>query len=360
MRAAQNTSIDYFYESDVGLRVIVQFDELMRSQPSIEELVLCAAIVSRSVAGFHDNQRGLIIRRHPDGRTFRELPSDEQYRRCARAVGDRRGVTVWIEHASSQPSLVESMTLERFAAIADLLLNAGWSTASMRTSLVRTLLDEQCPESVRVDAASELGLSRLSKVRVIAASQMQVRELNRGSHFQSTTAASWQAKVGSTFAIIVPENSWAAPDVENARSGTSAVVTIANIPRAWRVASGLLRLTSNDARGYGGAKHILEDDFGAASILPMLVTSNVTDIADVAAIDEACAELPWVAETLCAVADSTSVRHAATSLYVHHSTLVSRLKQLESALGYSITTPQGKFRLQFALLLRRLTRETSD
>jgi sugar diacid utilization regulator len=62
---------------------------------------------------------------------------------------------------------------------------------------------------------------------------------------------------------------------------------------------------------------------------------------------------PWLLETLNAIATTDSLHAAATTL-VHHSTLQKRLTQVCKALGWDVTTPSGKLRLQVALLLRRL------
>ncbi|MFD0523540.1 helix-turn-helix domain-containing protein [Paractinoplanes durhamensis] len=60
--------------------------------------------------------------------------------------------------------------------------------------------------------------------------------------------------------------------------------------------------------------------------------------------------------TLYAFADAPSLRAAATALRLHHSTLQDRITQAAHLLGWSITTPSGRLRLQVALALRRLRR----
>jgi DNA-binding PucR family transcriptional regulator len=63
---------------------------------------------------------------------------------------------------------------------------------------------------------------------------------------------------------------------------------------------------------------------------------------------------PWLLNTLTALSTTDSLRSAATALVVHHSSLQKRLTQIEKLIGWDVTTPAGKFRLQIALILRRL------
>ena len=63
--------------------------------------------------------------------------------------------------------------------------------------------------------------------------------------------------------------------------------------------------------------------------------------------------------TLHVTADAISLRAAAVTLRVHHSTVQDRIAQAEHLLGWSIREPRGRLRLQLALALRRLARHRS-
>jgi DNA-binding PucR family transcriptional regulator len=56
------------------------------------------------------------------------------------------------------------------------------------------------------------------------------------------------------------------------------------------------------------------------------------------------------------VAASASLRAAAATLLVHHSTLQERITHAERLLGWPIRGPHGRQRLYLALALRRLRR----
>ncbi|WP_295696696.1 helix-turn-helix domain-containing protein [Lapillicoccus sp.] len=61
-------------------------------------------------------------------------------------------------------------------------------------------------------------------------------------------------------------------------------------------------------------------------------------------------------ETLDQIASHSSLRAASQDAHVHHSTLQARVQQFEALLGWSVSDPQGRLRLQLALALRRLHR----
>lgn len=71
-------------------------------------------------------------------------------------------------------------------------------------------------------------------------------------------------------------------------------------------------------------------------------------------VEDAIRSAPWMLETLVAIAHSTSVRAAATELRVHHSTAQERASRASRMLGWDLDDPAGRFRLQLALVVRRL------
>jgi DNA-binding PucR family transcriptional regulator len=94
------------------------------------------------------------------------------------------------------------------------------------------------------------------------------------------------------------------------------------------------------------------DELGGLALLANAVGEE--PIQDVRDLERARSTAPWALATLDAVATSSSLRAAATSLVVHHSTLQDRLAHVEDLLGWSVRDPRGRLRLQLALALRRL------
>ncbi|TWF75253.1 PucR-like helix-turn-helix protein [Pseudonocardia hierapolitana] len=67
-------------------------------------------------------------------------------------------------------------------------------------------------------------------------------------------------------------------------------------------------------------------------------------------------EMPHLVQTLTHYAMTSTIRAAATALFVHHSTLQDRLDHAERLLGWDIRQPAGRCRLQLALAERLLPR----
>ena len=61
-----------------------------------------------------------------------------------------------------------------------------------------------------------------------------------------------------------------------------------------------------------------------------------------------------VIATLHAICVHDSIRHAATAMHLHHSSVVARLERAEDELGFSVRSPGGRTRLVLALTLRHL------
>ena len=98
------------------------------------------------------------------------------------------------------------------------------------------------------------------------------------------------------------------------------------------------------------------DELGGLAVLATAVDPDTEPAPDVVALDRARSSAPWVLPTLIAVAGSPSLRTAATTLVVHHSTLQERLAHGEALLGWPVRDPQGRLRLQLAIALWRLHR----
>jgi DNA-binding PucR family transcriptional regulator len=101
---------------------------------------------------------------------------------------------------------------------------------------------------------------------------------------------------------------------------------------------------------------VYADDLGGIALLAETVVPGGEPPPDVRALERAAVEAPWMLATLHAVASTQSLRAAAAELTVHHSTLQDRLVHAEQSLGWPVRTPQGRFRLQLALTMRRLAR----
>jgi DNA-binding PucR family transcriptional regulator len=102
------------------------------------------------------------------------------------------------------------------------------------------------------------------------------------------------------------------------------------------------------------------DRLGGLALLAETVRPGTEPIPDVRALDDAASAGPWVLATLHAVAESQSLRSAASALRLHHSTLQDRITHAEHVLGWTVRDPHGRLRLQLALVLRQLHHHVSS
>lgn len=140
------------------------------------------------------------------------------------------------------------------------------------------------------------------------------------------------------------------------RLGIGPAVPVLDLPRSWAAARIALRLTADGTAHDPGPPVVHADGLGYIALLTGLVAPGAEVPPDVRVLESAAAHAPWVPVTLHTVASTTSLRAAAAEINVHHSTLQDRLTHAETLLGRPVRTPQGRFRLQLALMMRLLAR----
>jgi DNA-binding PucR family transcriptional regulator len=126
--------------------------------------------------------------------------------------------------------------------------------------------------------------------------------------------------------------------------GISPQVTAIEAPEAWRKARIAIRFATTSAR---------YEDLGAQALLADLPAEEIAKQPDVRALDQLAAD-PQMLALLNAVATTSSIRQAATTIHRHHSSLPARLEHAQQTLGFPLDTQDGRFRLRLALVLRQL------
>ncbi|XVQ14658.1 helix-turn-helix domain-containing protein [Spirillospora sp. CA-255316] len=134
---------------------------------------------------------------------------------------------------------------------------------------------------------------------------------------------------------------------------------VLDLPASHRAALTALRLTAEGTEQDPGPRVVHADRLGGLAVLAAAVGPDTEPVPDVHALERAAASAPWMPAVLDAVASARSLRAAAEEVAIHHSTLQDRPAHAESLLGWSVHDPQGRLRLQLALALRRLHRNTS-
>lgn len=135
---------------------------------------------------------------------------------------------------------------------------------------------------------------------------------------------------------------------------------IPDLPASWAAARIALRLTAAGTELDPGPRIVHADTLGGVAILAAAIVPGTPPAPDVHTLERAAAHAPWMLATLHAITSTATLRAAAQELTIHHSTPQNRVTHAENVLGWPIRDPQGRFRLELALLLRRLYRHPPD
>jgi hypothetical protein len=308
-------------DADAGaaLQVIAYFDSLVESRAGLQSIVRGAAVLAGCPARLDDEERRVHIRMEPSGLSAaRPEPPDPAWP-CLPIPSD--GATTLRLERPGPAGPIEAMILERAASAARSVLDRtrGRARAADPAS-VELVLDATADAELRRQAARTLGLPPDHPVHAIA--------LPGGG--ASVTAADAPLPVG--------------------RAGIGPPGPVLDLPSSWTAARTALRFAAEGTDDDPGPTVVHYVRLGALALLADLPAA---EIPDVRALEHTP---PWLLSTLSAVAESISLRAAATALRVHHSTLQDRIVQAEHLLGWNVREPQGRLRLQLALALRRLHR----
>ncbi|OXY87993.1 helix-turn-helix domain-containing protein [Streptomyces diastatochromogenes] len=376
-------------DAGAAVRVIAYFDRLAESRAGLEALVRGAAVLAGCPARLVDAERRVVLRVEPDGRRRDpETEPDPEWPSAPLAPGGPPAL--WLERAEAGPSVVDAVILERAAgavrAVLDRTRGRAPAAPADDPALVETLLDPTAPEQARLHAARRLGLDPEVRVRAVApaegppqivaaegAADLTGSGDGRPSHGGGTaprgrpgTGPAGSARLdgggnpgpGSGHAYPGPRRDGGPGPVtvRSERLGIGPAVPVLDLPRSWAAARLALRFTAEGDDLDPGQRVVRADELGGIALLAELVVPGAEPDPDVRAVETAAADAPWMLRTLHAVAATASLRAAAAEAGVHHSTLQDRLAHAEHLLGWPVRTPQGRFRLQLALMLRHLTR----
>jgi hypothetical protein len=300
-------------DAENAVRVIGFFDRLIARRAGLDVVVRSASELAECPMGVSSSARGLTAGGPlPRGAAKRELED---------------GTVVWLARAG-KPLPLDDIVLERFSiAVAVLLDHSRLPLPSLGDpALVELVLSDSAGEADRSRALHLLGFTPTTKLRVLAVN---------GKPNGLNTA------LGALHAVLAPHD--IAP--QDGEVGVSAVVPAIAAPDAWRAARTAVRFAT-ESSPVVHAEHL-----GARALLAELPPEEIAKVADVVALDQF---EPDMLTLLTAVCTTSSLRQAASVVHRHHSTIPGRLEHAEAALGFPLDTPEGRFRLHLALVLRRL------
>jgi hypothetical protein len=311
-----------------ALDVIAYFDRLAQSRAGLEQVVRGAAVLTGVPARLSDPSRRIQVRVSPDGvRTPQVDPPDPRWR--SHPVGSDGTGRILLE-TERRASLVDDMVLERAAMLAELVIGRvrrPGPPGRPDCAVVEVAVDPFVPESERLRAVRELGLRDGDRARVVAWTGGDVGVLAAG-----------------------------APLPPARRLGVGPAVAAHDLPASAARARTALRFTADDTAENPGATTVHADDLGGLELLAAAVDAGAPPTDDLRRLRRAAEEIPHLVQTLTHYATTSSIRAAATALFVHHSTLQDRLDHAERLLGWGIRQPAGRLRLQLALAERLLRR----
>lgn len=316
-------------EASESLKVIGFFDKLVSAQASVAALARSTAVLAGVPAGLLVGGAGRIIRATPAGVNSHEgqpggWPSSDV----------QGGGTVWIER-DGPPHANDAMLLERFA-LAVSITTSRVPTDARDHRTAELVVDATASIDERTAAASRLRLDLHSRMRAIALPADAPTPSTPVSGLLSTPFG---------FAQVLLVNDFFADFGE--RAGVGVAVEYSSLPESWSSALVALRLS-------GEANQIVRAD----ELGPLLLLAEAADARSEPHPDavrlSSLADDRWALPTLDAVIDKGSIRGAALSLGLHHSTVQARLTPLTEELGYDVRTTLGRTRYTLARTLERL------
>ena len=304
-------------DAGAAIKVIAYFDRLVEGRAGLEPVVR-GAVLTGCPARLVDDERGVRVRVDAEGVVDPDVgPPDPAWLSAPLHPGGPPAL--WLERAGPAGP-VEAMVLERAlsAARGALARTRGPAPADD----VAAVLDAAVDERSRLRAARRLGLGATARAVAVDGGRAKVLTADQ--------------------------------EVPATRAGVGPTVPVADLPSSWAAARTALRFAAAGDEQDPGPSVVHADELGGLAVLAATVGPGSEPISDVRDLERARSTAPWALATLVAVATTASLRTAATTLVVHHSTLQDRLAHVEELLGWSVRDPAGKLRLQLAVALRRL------
>lgn len=330
-------------DASLGIRVISCFDELILGRVNIPGLLRTAAALAGCPAGFRAAPDAAALRVDPQGQ---QMPDEEPPGRRELELPDAS--SVWLERGTSvqnlEPQPHDELILERLS------IAVGVRRGVERTELesprdVALLLDRQSDPELRLQVAARLGIDPKVERAVLAVPLFAVwQDSHRWPSDVITT------EHGPVHALILPPGR-SAEELRGAvrPAGVGPPAPAPELFRSFELAVIALRLTTPEE------PLVAEESYGG--LLPLLHTSHSEPTGD----DERLSELmehSWAPAALDAMATASSIRQAAKTANVHHSTMQSHLDTICRVMGFSPLDGYGRTRLSLAHLKWRLRTST--
>ncbi|MFD0660544.1 helix-turn-helix domain-containing protein [Thermocatellispora tengchongensis] len=345
-------------DAESAVRVIAYFDALVAGHASAAALVQATARLAECPAGLVEAASGRGPRAVPGGPVEEAVPPKGA---AVREVGAGAG-TVWLEREGPARPL-DAIVLERFAAAAAVTLEraAAQVLAGGDPALVELALSAGAGEAERARALRLLGFGPGARLQVLAVAGSGEDGAALAGRLRAAGHHTRTARIDGVVAVLTAAGSEAGGVSSDRcgapggwRAGVGPVVASgAGLAESWERARTALRF----AGASPGAQVVRWADLGALALIAEHVPDEaIAALPDVRAVRE-LARRPHGAEALEAVralCEEGTVRRAAASVHLHHSSLAARIARAEDALGFSLSSPAGRMRAHLALTLAAL------
>lgn len=345
--------------SERALRVVAYFDQLGANNPDLDSVVRATAVLADCVAGIAVPDKGLSLRFGADGRPVQGRASPGA--RSETLVLEDVGLEVWLERGDGREELDEFI-VERFAlAAASVIqrhqpqLDIAQAHGFSDPALSQIVVNERATEPERSRAAALLGVPASSTVQLIAFEPAPQDSLERA---RVRMQDAWGARIffapmsRNLSLIIAPlarPVAWGDVEIEG-RAASGDVVDLLHAPSSWQQAREALRFAGRSA---AWPRLLSAAELGATLLLARLETTEVLGSPDVAAIEGLLRTKsgPEDIGLLDHIVHTSSIRSAAKAASFHHSSVQSRVRRIEKALGLSLSQPDERARIVIALAL---------
>ena len=176
----------------------------------------------------------------------------------------------------------------------------------------------------------------------------------QGSRDARTLSDALEDAISAAFPTPLPAGAGRGPWI-----GIGSPTDIFSTPTSWHQARRALRFASST--GYG-RRAIAFERLSVLELLADLPVDAVLSNPDVARIDELAATPAGAVEVATAEAFCKygSLRRTAEELYVHHSTVASRLAHVAERMGWDFDDPMDRFIATLVFLVRRIALSSAE
>lgn len=310
-------------EASETLKVVSYFDALVAGGVGVDALLRGAAVLSGTIAGA--STTGRILRIDPHGERLVPDPAGLAWPSRPTPSG-----AVWLER-SGPAHANDAMVLERLALAVSLAQERRGATPE---SALHVAIDATRSADERAVALSRLRVEPAEHVRVVAVPPASAVE------GPSTVVATAH---GLVRAALVSDAA-GSPAGGSTRAGLGTRVRADAAPASFAAAALALRLADADRPVVDAS----ELGVLLAAVQALAGGAEHPDVPALAALDDRGRKV------LAALVEAESVRAAAASLGMHHSTIQVRHDALTRDLGYDPRSAVGRARYELASLLLRL------